>query len=362
MIETAVHITKRRNPSGKICYTVRWFQDGRYRGHACGPHKEVAYEYRRQKQWELKQGISEDISHVSWDKFITEHVSMMPGKNHATAVRHTLQQFGEMFNPSGPHAVGFGTVEGFQRRLRLLKGGVGGKLLSPHTINGKLRRLKHALNMAEERRYIRRNPTGKRFRFESVEELDPVQVPDEWKQAVLDASPTPTWKAFLYLLATTGCRRGEILELEWERVHLDGAFIRLTKTKAKKVRLQPLVPSAADLLVRMLNEAPKMVDGGREVPKEPQVFRAIKWNIHREFNRIRDRAKLDDGSQVPFFRIKDLRSSAGTDAADEQFSEFNVASFLGHADSKVTAKHYVKRKLDSTRQIAETLASKLSVA
>ena len=34
MIETAVHITKRRNPSGKICYTVRWFQDGRYRGHA----------------------------------------------------------------------------------------------------------------------------------------------------------------------------------------------------------------------------------------------------------------------------------------------------------------------------------------
>ncbi len=51
MIETAVHITKRRNPSGKICYTVRWFQDGYYRGHACGPHKETAYEYRRQKRW-----------------------------------------------------------------------------------------------------------------------------------------------------------------------------------------------------------------------------------------------------------------------------------------------------------------------
>ncbi len=128
------------------------------------------------------------------------------------------------------------------------------------------------------------------------------------------------------------------------------------------MRLQPLVPSAVDLLVRMFNDASKMVDGGREVPKEPQVFRALKWNIHREFNRIRDRAKLDDGSPVPFFRIKDLRSSAGTDAADEQFSEFNVASFLGHADSKVTAKHYVKRKLDAKRQIAEALASKLSVA
>ncbi len=112
---------------------------------------------------------------------------------------------------------------------------------------------------------------------------------------------------------------------------MDGAFVRLTKTKAKRVRLQPLVPSAVDLLVRMFNDAPKMVDGGREVPNEPQVFRALKWNIHREFNRIRDRAKLDDDSHVPFFRIKDLLSSAGTDAADEQFSEFNVASFLGHA-------------------------------
>lgn len=36
MIETAVHIAKRRNPSGKTCYTVRWLQDGHYRGHACG--------------------------------------------------------------------------------------------------------------------------------------------------------------------------------------------------------------------------------------------------------------------------------------------------------------------------------------
>lgn len=166
-----------------------------------------------------------------------------------------------------------------------------------HTINGKLRRLKHALNMAVERRYIRHNPMGKRFRFEFVEELDPVQVPDEWKQAVLDARQKLTCKAFLYLLTTTGCRRGEILGLVWEQVHLDDAFIRLTKTKARRVRLQPLVPSAVGLLGRLCADAPKMVDGGREVPKEPSVFHALKFNVHREFNRIRDRATLDDGSK-----------------------------------------------------------------
>ena len=50
MIETAVHITKRRDPSGKVCYTVLWVQDGHYRGHACDPHKATAYEYRRRKR------------------------------------------------------------------------------------------------------------------------------------------------------------------------------------------------------------------------------------------------------------------------------------------------------------------------
>ncbi len=87
MIETAVHITKRGHPSGETSYTVRWFQDGRYRGHACGPRKDVAYEYRRRKQWELKTGIREDFYHVTWDRFVSEHVSMMLGKTHAVARR-----------------------------------------------------------------------------------------------------------------------------------------------------------------------------------------------------------------------------------------------------------------------------------
>ena len=67
-------------------------------------------------------------------------------------------------------------------------------------------------------------------------------------------------------------------------------------------------------------------------------------------------------AEVVLVFVDDRRLEMGTDAADEQFSEFNVASFLGHADSKVTAKHYIKRKLDAKRQIAEALASKLYIA
>lgn len=75
-------------------------------------------------------------------------------------------------------------------------------------------------------------PLLDRWRFEPVEELDPVQLPDEWKRAVLDGCPTLTWKAFLSLLTTTGCRRREILGLMWKQVHLGGALIRLTSHAA----------------------------------------------------------------------------------------------------------------------------------
>ena len=70
--------------------------------------------------------------------------------------------------------------------------------------------------------------------------------------------------------------------------------------------------------------------------------------------------RLASGEDIPCFALTE--PTAGSDAADEQFSELNVASFSGHADSKVTAKHYVKRKLDAKRQIAEVLASKLNIA
>ena len=39
MIERGVHMTKRRNPSGKIGHTGRGLQDGRARGEACGPRR-----------------------------------------------------------------------------------------------------------------------------------------------------------------------------------------------------------------------------------------------------------------------------------------------------------------------------------
>lgn len=343
-----VHLIRRINPSGKRCYTVRWLRDGKYHSRACGSDKERAQELKRQKKKALVEGFDDEVRLVSWDAFADEHTAKLPGECNASSVRATLRQFAEMFKPKGPHAVTFSMVEDYQRRLR---GSV-----SPWTLNRKLRELHHSFAMAVERGYIRKNPMGNRFPYESVEETDPVQIPDEWKQKLLDACPNLVWRTFLFLLMTTGCRRGEVLGLVWDRVNLDNGYIRLTKTKGKRVRLQPLVDNAVELLHQMYDEAPKMVSGGGETAKEPCPFRELKWNTCREFDKVRNRAGL------PKCRMKDLRSTAGTDAADCEFNAFHVQSFLGHSNPQVTAKHYVKRKLDSKRRIAEALAARLKIA
>ena len=158
----------------------------------------------------------------------------------------------------------------------------------------------------------------------------------------------------MYLLMTTGCRKGEIQALAWDRVDFDGAFIVLTRTKGKRDRLQPLVAPAVDMLRELRDNMPKMVRDGTESPKEPLVFRALAWNTNRGFERIATKAG------IPGAVMKSLRSTVGTDTVNAGFDLSRAGDFLGHADYKVTRRHYVLRDLESKRAVAESLAARIA--
>ena len=192
-------------------------------------------------------------------------------------------------------------VENYVQSLRVRKDD---DALSPNTINRKLRELRAALNAGVRRGFIRRNPMGTPkagIRFERADEPIPVVLTDDEKRKLLDACTSlewhepgrgRLWRAFLYLLMTTGGRKGEIQALAWDRVDFDGAVIVLTRTKGKRDRLQPLVAPAVDMLRELRDNMPKMVRDGTESPKEPLVFRALAWNTNRGFERIATKAGL----------------------------------------------------------------------
>ncbi len=353
MEKPKVHIVKRKNPSGRVCYTVRWLQDGKYHGRACGSDKESAMELRRQKIKALREGIDDVVRFVSWDDFVAEHLRKLRGSSrHTRNVQFTLTEFGEMFKPKGPQIATFRMVEDYHAALR----GVN----SARTINRKIRELHRAFRLAVKRRNMVRNPIDDEYPFEPEDELDPAQVCDDTKQRLLKACGDDAyWRAFLYLLMTTGCRVSEIHKLSWGRVDFGGEFFKLVKTKSRRVRLTPIVADAVAMLHELFDAEPKKVgDGGIETPVRDLVFHPLQWKqLYDGWTKLRNAVGM------PGLQMKDFRPTAGSDAGDMEVSSVNVSDFLGHSDPRVTYKHYIRKgKLDANRRIAESLAARLKSA
>ncbi len=100
----------------------------------------------------------------------------------------------------------------------------------------------------------------------------------------------------LRLLMLTGCRRNEIVELEWKNVDLAAGELRLPDSKTE-ARLIPLSPPAA----RVLEELPR-IDGNHWVIPGMKPGCHLS-DLNHYWDRVRERAKLTE------VRVHDLRHS-----------------------------------------------------
>lgn len=159
----------------------------------------------------------------------------------------------------------------------------------------------------------------------------------------LAAEPNRTAASALEMLALTGCRREEILQLRWEHVDLDRGSIKLVQTKNGHVRHQPLPKACIDRLTAMKPQAKgAWVFPGRDTPDQP-----IR-NVLKTMNRAVKRAGI--GRHV---RIHDLRHSVGANLVQAGVSLPIIAETLGHRSLRVTARyahlndHVVRSSLDA---------------
>ena len=136
----------------------------------------------------------------------------------------------------------------------------------------------------------------------------------------------PSTVAAIRLLMLTGCRRNEILELQWDDVDLERSEIRLRDTKTGP-RTVPLNPAAVGVL-----------SGLRRVPGNPWVLpgrqpgRRIA-SLNEPWLRLRARAGLED------VRLHDLRHSFASRALALGESLPMIARLLGHAEIQTTARY-----------------------
>lgn len=169
----------------------------------------------------------------------------------------------------------------------------------PYTINRSLQTLSSAFIFARNRDYLEKNPctTVKKLNVPKKENPDyfnKEDLPDIWK--ALD----PFWVSFFKFIYNTGLRKGELINLKWDRVYLDKspAEIRVTYTEEwdpktqSSVRNVPLNKTAKAIIEAQIGIDPGYVfvskKGEKIHPNSPYeaIMRAcepldIKGGVHK---------------------------------------------------------------------------------
>ena len=141
-----------------------------------------------------------------------------------------------------------------------------------------------------------------------------------------DGSLRPAAVAAIRLLMLTGCRRNEILTLQWDDVDRGSGVLRLreSKTGARMVPLTPEVEAVLDGIPRLAGN-PWVIVGGR-----PGTHLA---NIDEAWLPLRARAGLED------VRLHDLRHSYASRALALGEGLPMIGKLLGHKKVSTTARY-----------------------
>ena len=131
----------------------------------------------------------------------------------------------------------------------------------------------------------------------------------------------------------TGMRRGELLSLTWDNVHLDKNWVHLPMTKNGESRDVPLSPKARDIL----GSLPRDISG--------KVFPIHFEGLKSLWRRAMRRVELDD------LHFHDLRHEATSRFFELGLNVVEVAAITGHKDLKMLQRYTHLRAEDLARKL-----------
>jgi integrase len=137
---------------------------------------------------------------------------------------------------------------------------------------------------------------------------DRIVSPEEFRALWAKAEGDCDMRAFLALAGTTTMRKGEILSLRWERLHLGGSpYATLIRTKTGYQRHVPI----PEVIVDTLKDLPSYGHDEYLFPSRPtricpEPKRPYRWDFGKQFRTLAKTAGLRD------IRIHDLRHAGAT--------------------------------------------------
>jgi integrase len=237
------------------------------------------------------------------------------------------------------------------RQFKTKKRGVARIAGGPIIAGGVVRSFSAMMSWAEAEGIIAVNPckgvktvrSSKRERYLNGDEIR--QLFKAADELVEEKEIVPQFAAAIRLLALTGARRAEILELRWNEVDLERARIVLPRERSKTGEKIIPLNGASCALIKGQPKVTEFVFPGRG-GKGPLIGVSHRWAA------VRARAKL------PGLRMHDLRHSFASFAVANGASLFLVGKALGHTQA-TTTERYAHLTDDPVRAVAERVAQQI---
>jgi len=222
------------------------------------------------------------------------------------------------------------------------------KEVQPKTVNSDLIALNGAFKLAEEKGYVQRNPVTKvkrlpenprKVEFFSKQELTAILEKAKDKRPDL-------YRAFIFL-AYTGCRRGELIHLEWTDLDFEHQTIKFQNkefwsTKTRENRIIPMHSRIYEELMEI----------------EPKVGWVFTWKGGRKLDQHIREALVSITRSVGITKpinIHTFRHSFATHLLSEGSDIITVSHLCGHRDIETTRK-YLHLVEDNLKQAVAKLS------
>jgi integrase len=347
----------RVSPSGARGFLVQYRHRGRTRRMALGRHGRITVDQARKLALEAfgqvaagrdpsqerrearKRGVT--VAQLA-DRFLEEHAR--PKKKPSSVVsdegnldRHIRPALGRLAVADVTRA----DVARLHHQMRK----------TPGAANHVLACLSKMMNLAEKWglrpdgsnpcRHVERYPGRKMERFLSPQELG--KLGDTLRE--LEGSEPAPALAAVRLLILTGCRRSEILDLQWRDVDLERRALRLRDSKTGPKTI-PLNAPAAMVLEGLERTCAWVI---------PNAEGTGPISLSKPWERIRTTAGL------PGLRVHDLRHSFASVGAGSGISLYMIGKLLGHTQA-VTTQRYAHLADDPLREASEAIAARVAAA
>lgn len=264
-------------------------------------------------------------------------------------------------------------IEKYLTYLRTEYKGRFGKPLAPKTVHHHYGTLNLIFGYAEKQELIEKNPMSKvdapKKKRKAVDALTQEQTIDFLK--AVDACSLD-FRCTIYLLVTTGIRRGECVGLMWKDVDFQNNILTIkrnvtytpksglsinTPKTVNSIRQIPLIPNVAELLQQYKDERAEQSENNileyafifsnEDNPMIPRTPDSLTRHLKRFMKR----------NGFPDMSPHDLRHTCATLLLSNGADVKSVQNILGHADASTTLNFYVRADLNNMRNATNKLAS-----